>query len=81
MSNALTAPAYENGTISELRGVGWNFVRLVPQGQTHRGAGVLVSVPNLLIDWDQLTERAERAEAENAELRATVAALTAALAT
>jgi hypothetical protein len=73
------AMSYENPTILELRGMGHNFVRLVPQGHSHRGAGVLVSVQNLLTDWDQLVERADRVEAENAALRETLAALTTAL--
>ena len=72
--------SYENPAIKELRSLGWNFVRLVPPGDDRRkGAGVLVRAQGLVTDWDQLVERTERAEAENEQLRATIAALTAAI--
>jgi hypothetical protein len=74
MELRLTAEKYQNATIRELRLYGWNYVRLVPQDQTHKGAGVLVRAQSLVTDWDQMTERVERAEAENAQLRETIAA-------
>ena len=68
-----------NATIQELRNTGWNYAKLIRADQKTIRCAVLVSVQTLVTDWDQLTERATRAEAENVELRATIAALTAAI--